>query len=132
MGKKQIPAPPTKFRVGERFILNMGRHTGWASWDGRHGVVVGPPEYRDEWECGSIDGSRAPGTDDGGWRYLVMVPGRPLQHFCEEHMRKPRRERASTWEKFEKATGLRLQRGHFRAVRTPAPKTRASGESVNG
>jgi len=114
---KQIPAPPTKFRVGERFILNMGKHTGWVSFDGGYGVVVGKPEYRDEWDCGSIDGTRESGKGGPAWRYLVKVKGVDgLKHFCEEHMRKPRGERASTWEKFEKATGLRLSRGRFKMV----------------
>jgi len=119
MPKRMIPAPPTKFRVGERFILNMGENTGWASWDGRRGFVLGPPEFRDAWDCGSVDGSRESGYDDGGWRYPVLVEGRQyLQFFCEEHMRKPlqehmrkpRRQRASTWDRFEKATGLRLDK----------------------
>ena len=130
MAKRMIPAPPTKFRVGERFILRMGKHTGWTSWDGRYGVVVGPPEYRDEWECGSVDGSRNPGMDDGGWRYLVKVRGRPhLQHFCQEHMRKPRGERASTWDKFEKATGIRLDKD---LVAVPTQKRAPSKRSLPG
>lgn len=119
-----IPAPPAKFGVGERFILSMTKHTGWGSWDGRHGVVVGPPEYREEWQCGSVDGSRPSGKDDGGWRYLVKVQGRTsMNYFLEEHMRKPRGERKSTWEKFEKATGLRLCRGRFKVVQRPKEAT---------
>jgi hypothetical protein len=128
---KCIPPPPTRFSVGERFILNMHKSSGWHSRNGHSGVVVGPPEYREQWQCGSIDGSREVGIDAGGWRYLVHVIGEiGLHHFCETHMRKPRGERASTWAKFEAATGLRLQRGRLKVVRAiqsgQPSKTRAT------
>lgn len=101
-------SPPTKFRVGQRFVLVMDKHTGCASMDCQFGVVDGPPAYSDAWSCGSIDGSREDGSQSG-WRYPVRVPGRPLQHFCEEHMRPIDGEELSTWDKFAKATGIDLR-----------------------
>ena len=75
------------------------------------GRVTGPPEYRDEWTCGSIDGSRESGVEEGGWRYLVRVDTRcELNHFLPEHMRPLGGEQLSTWAKFKRATGIDIRK----------------------
>ena len=105
------PAKPDKFRVGQTVILVMGKWCGreWERLNGDFGVVVGPPEYSAAWRCGPMDvGHEEERGTTSGRRYAVRI-AHGVRNLDECHMRPIYDgEKLSTWAKFEKVTGLRL------------------------
>jgi hypothetical protein len=100
---------PDKFRVGQRAMLVLDRETGYERRNGQLVTVVRQRIWGD-WECSDILSSRAPEVQSG-WRYQVRTD-RGGSMSVEQCMLRPLYdgERLSTWEKFAKVTGFRVDK----------------------
>jgi hypothetical protein len=121
---------PDKFHVGQCVILATKKGSGWGAAYGEHGVVIAPRRY-DVWSCGSLDGSHEDGKEPG-WRYAVRT-ARGINHFAEDHLRAVYDgEKVSTWEKFARVTGLRLDKELVAIERKPSKRRAGKDEARHG
>lgn len=98
-----------RFYVGQTVQLAMTKETGWAAANGAYGVIV-TQRREGTWGCGSPFGAPVPGPTCTGARYELRTQW-GLHNFAES-MLPPiyDGEKLSTWEKFRKTTGRRLDR----------------------
>jgi hypothetical protein len=109
-----------KFHVGQRCVLVLDSKSGWAPWNGELCTIVEPRTARNIW-CHNCDGSDR-NFQRGTQRYGITCARGDL--FVRESQLRAvyDGEELSTWEKFEKSTGLNL-RGELVAVKSTRPPT---------
>src|SRR6266496_1008708 len=110
---RRCDSSPDKFRVGQKVMLVNLDGGGWEQANGEIGVVIAPKIYA-VYQCGPLEGDGRRGPDAGA-RYGVRWR-RGLNHFCESQLRAIYDgEQLSTWERFRKATGIRIGVQHSHA-----------------
>jgi len=119
---------PDKFHVGQRAMLALDQQTGHERRSGEIVTVLAQRVWG-KWECWDPLGPR-PSAIYPGWRYRIRATGREM--YVEECMLRPiyDGEALSTWARFEKLTGLRLDK-ELVAVQTHKPQ-RSKRQSLEG
>lgn len=113
---------PDKFHVGQRCVLVLDEASGWAPFDGEPCTITGPKMRRSLW-CHDWDGGNR-NFQRRSERYAISFAGGEL---CvrESQLRARDGDELSTWDKFEKLTGIN-PRGELATVkRTLRPKSTA-------
>lgn len=100
---------PDKFHVGQVALLVLDKSTGYEQCNGQVVTVIRQRTWG-EWECSDVLSSRA-AESHPGWRYGICTE-RLERMNVEENMLRPiyDGEELSTWAKFAKVTGLRLDK----------------------
>lgn len=115
---KSTRTPRAKFRVGQLCFFVFGPAAGWARANGEACLIVAPRQRVNVWSADLDGGNRR--YQRGVLRYLVAWRGGEVWT-AEATLRLPYDGAAlSTWEEFERVTGLRIAAppGRVRRVTT--------------
>jgi hypothetical protein len=103
-------APPLtqRFHVGQRCAFVFDAASGWAPFDGEECVIIAPKRRMDIW-CSDWDGGN-PNFQRAQERYYVECTAGELDVREEQLRPLYDGEQLSTWDAFEKATGISAER----------------------
>ena len=123
VARKSSSTPsPDKFYVGQRCVLVLDSKSGWAPFNGEPCTITGPKMKRSLW-CYDWDGGNR-NFQRRSERYEISFAAGEL---CvrESQLRARDGDALSTWDEFEKLTGINVRGELVTVKRTRRPTSTA-------